>query len=127
MYSKKRINHFDIYNSIELLDYETLEELLSGRHKNETGEAYWFMVESIYESASHLYKECIKVAKVLLKFYQRPETFKSKLLQEYDKNKERKKEEFRVKTLNTLALCLNRNNDGKQINKDIFSFIKEFL
>lgn len=126
MFSKKRINHFDIYKSIESLNYNKLDKLLSYNH-NTTGETYWFMVECIYENSVHLYKECMKVAKVLLKFYQRPETFNSKLLQEYDKNKERKKEEFRVFTLNTLALCLNRQDYGKKINKDIFSVIKEFL
>ena len=127
MFSKKRISHFNIYKSIELLDYESLEKLLVNRHKNVTGEAYWFMVDSIYENSNHLYKDCIKVAKVLLKFYQRPQTFDSKLLKQYDMDKERKKEEIRVKTLNELALCLNRNDNGKNINRDIFSVIKEFL
>lgn len=118
---------FDIYRSIESLDYYKLERLLSTKHKNVTGEAYWFMVDSVYERSSHLYKDCIKVAKVLLKFYQRPQTLDSKLLKQYDINKEKKREEIRVKTLNTLALCLNRQECGKQINRDIFSVVKQYL
>ncbi len=127
MFSKKRNHPFDVYRSIESLDYYSLERLLSSGNRNVTGEAYWFMIDSIYERSSHLYKDCIKVAKVLLKFYQRPQTFDIKLLKQYDINKERKKEKIRVKTLNELALCLNRNDNGKNINRDIFSVIKEFL
>lgn len=127
MSSNNRINTFYIYRYIELLNYEKLEEYLSNKYINNSGESYWFMLENVYENHNHLYNDCKQVAKVLQRFYQNPTTFDSKLLLKYKKDKERKKEMIRLKTVNTLALCLNRHDAGKNVNKDIFLLIKEYL
>lgn len=121
------INNFDIYKSIEYLNYKNIERYLQSRYKYASGEAYWFMLESIYEDSNHLYKECKKCAKILLKFYKRPSTFESKLLKTMDCYKERKKEAIRMIALESLSLCMNRYDNGKIINSDILGLIKEYL
>ena len=120
-------NNFVVYNNIENLNYKQLEKSLQNSYRSETGESYWFMLECIYERSEDLYYKCKKVAKVLLKFYQRPATIKSKLLLTMDKYQERKREIIRMRSLETLSLCLNRNEAGKQINGDILQSIKEYL